>query len=134
MRNAPGFPGDSGIPFGGSVGVDYQTKSGVILGAAFTAGSQTQSFSTGGNFDQVDQTPSLYAAYKFGPVWGNMVASYGVFQDKISRPVTLGLFTDQNNSSTNGQSMALALRGGGDLKLGQITTGPVAGLVLNRCT
>ena len=97
------------------MGVDYQTPGGLIVGAAFTAGSQAQGFSTGGHFDQVDEAPSLYAAYKAGPVWGNAVATYDLFQDKISRPVPLGIFTDQNNANTTGQSLALALRGGGDL-------------------
>ncbi|MCE5333739.1 MAG: autotransporter domain-containing protein [Desulfobacteraceae bacterium] len=132
FKNAPGFANASGIPFGGTVGIDYLTSCGVIVGAAFTAGSQTQGFSTGGNFEQVDETPSIYAAYKAGPVWGNVVASYGLFQDKISRPVPLGIFADQNHADTTGQSLALALRGGGDFKLGQIMTGPVAGLVMQQ--
>ena len=59
---------------------------GLILGAAFTAGSQTQKFSTGGHFNQVDEAPSLYAAYKAGSVWGNVVATYGLFQNKIYAP------------------------------------------------
>ena len=130
--NDSGFPNDSGIPFGGSVGVDYLTSSGVILGVAFTAGSRTQGFSTGGDFTQTDQAMSIYAAYRAGPVWGNLVASYGLFQDDVSRQVPLGIFTDQNHADTSGQSLALALRGGGDFKLGQVTTGPVAGLVLQR--
>jgi outer membrane lipase/esterase len=127
-----GFPNDSGIPFGGAVGVDYQTPCGVILGLAFTAGSQTQTFSTGGNFDQVVEAPSLYAAYKAGPVWANAVATYGLFQDRINRKVPLGTFTDENNGKTNGQSLALALRGGSDFRLDRITTGPIAGLVLQQ--
>jgi outer membrane lipase/esterase len=105
---------------------------GIIVGAAFTAGSQTQGFSTGGHYDQVDEAPSLYAAYKAGPVWGNAVASYGIFQDEITRQVSLGKFTDRNNGNTTGQSPALALRGGGDFRLGPITTGPVAGVVLQQ--
>ena len=46
--------------------------------------------------------------------------------------VILGTFTDQNNADTNGQSLALALRGGGDFKLGAVTTGLVAGMVLQQ--
>lgn len=132
VKNASGFPVASGAPFGGTVGVDYRTPGGIILGAAFTGGSRNQEFSTGGYYDQVDETPSLYAAYKTGAVWGNAVASYGFFQDNIARQVTLGTFVDQNHADTTGQSPALALRGGGDFKLSQITTGPVAGLVLQQ--
>ena len=133
FKNAgTGFPIDSGIPFGGTLGVDYKLKCGVIVGVAFSGGSQSQGFSTGGSFDQVVEAPSLYAAYKTGPVWANAVATYGAFQDKIRRQVPLGIFTDENNANTTGHALALALRGGGDFKLGQITTGPVGGLVLQQ--
>lgn len=132
VTNASGFPNSSGTPFGGTVGVDYLTPSGIIVGAAVTAGSQSQGFSTGGHYDQVDETPSLYAAYKTGAIWGNAVASYEFFQNTIARQVTLGTFTDQNHADTTGQSPAFALRGGYDFKLGSITTSPVAGMVLQQ--
>jgi outer membrane lipase/esterase len=104
-----------------------------MLGVAFTAGTQNQKFSmNGGQYDQTSQAYSLYAAYKAGPVWGNVVGSYGLYQDAITRPVTLGLFTDQNSANTTGQSLALALRVGGDIALGPVTTGPVAGMVLQQ--
>ncbi len=130
LKNFSGFPDVSGTPFTGSAGVDYRTPFGLILGAAFTAGMQTQRFSIGGgHFDQNDQALSLYTAYQAGPVWGNVVASYGWYQDKIARDVTLGLFTDGNSADTTGRSLSLALRAGGDIHLGPVTTGPVAGLV-----
>ncbi|WP_428559923.1 MAG: autotransporter outer membrane beta-barrel domain-containing protein [Solidesulfovibrio sp. DCME] len=133
LKNFSGFPDVSGTPFTGSAGVDYQMPFGLIVGAAFTAGTQTQHFSIGGGqFDQNDQAISLYSAYQAGPVWGNVVASYGWYQDKIARDVTLGLFTDSNSADTTGSSLALALRAGGDIHLGPVTTGPVAGLVLQR--
>lgn len=132
VRNAQGFADDSGAPAGATVGVDFLTADGFIVGAAFSAGGQSQNFSTGGRFDQADEAPSVYAAYMDGPLWGNAVLTYDMFQDRISRPVPLGLFTDQNYGSTAGQSVALALRGGGDVNLGWITTGPVAGLVLQH--
>ena len=132
VTNATGFASDSGTPFGGTVGMDYQTSNGLIVGAAFSAGSQIPGFSTGGHFEQVDEAPSLYVAYVGGPLWGNAVVSYDLFQDNIRRPVPLGIFTDQNNANTTGQSLALALRGGRDVTLGRFTTGPVAGLVLQE--
>jgi outer membrane lipase/esterase len=132
ITNATGLAGDCGTPVGGAVGIDYQTPEGLILGAAVTASGQSQGFSTGGNFSEADEAPSLYVAYMAGPVWGNAVLTYDAFQDKISRPVLLGLFTDQNYGNTDGQSVAIALRGGGDLCLGPVTTGPVAGMVLQH--
>ncbi len=132
LKGAPDFPNASGPPFGGTVGADYQLPGGVIVGAALSAGGLTQRFSTGGNFSQVGEAMSLYAAYRSGPVWGNAVASYGLLQNHIARQVPLGMFTDRNSADTDGQSLALALRGGGDLTFGQVTTGPVAGIVMQQ--
>ncbi|MHC1713109.1 MAG: autotransporter outer membrane beta-barrel domain-containing protein [Solidesulfovibrio sp.] len=128
-----GFPDTSGGRFFGSAGADYLTPCGLIVGAAFTAGKQTQDFSpNGGHYDQVEEVLSLYTAYKAGPFWGNVVASYGLNQNEIRRQVVLGRFLDQNSADTNGQSLALALRAGGDIKLGPLTTGPVGGLVVQQ--
>ncbi|MEA4856179.1 MAG: autotransporter domain-containing protein [Solidesulfovibrio sp.] len=133
LRNFSGFPDVAGTPFTGSAGVDYQMPFGLIVGAAFTAGTQTQRFSMGGgHFEQNDQAISLYCAYQAGPVWGNVVASSGWYQDTIARDAPLGLFTDSNSADTTGTALALALRAGGDIQLGPVTTGPVAGLVLQR--
>ena len=60
------------------------------------------------------------------------MATYDPFQDKIVRKVPLGIFTDVDKANTAGYSLALALQGGSDFKLGQITTGPVAGVVLQK--
>src|SRR5665647_1267173 len=133
IDNATGFTNDSGTPFYGAVGIDYQTRRGVIVGAAFTAGKQTQDFSSGGNFDQEVEAPSLYAAYKTGAIWGNAVATYGFLQNDIERQVTLGRFTELNHADTNGHALSLALRGGYDCSLKQqITTGPVLGVILQQ--
>lgn len=133
VKNAPGLPTDSGTPFGGAVGVDYQTSEGIIVGAAFASGGQRPGFSTGGHFEEVDEAASLYVAYVDGPLWGSAVATYDAFQDQITRPVPLGVFTDLNTSNTTGQSLAFALRGGANLLTsGLITTGPVAGLLLQQ--
>ena len=67
-----------------------------------------------------------------GPIWGNAIASYGLLQNHIARQVPLGMFTDQNSADTDGHSLALALRGGYDFKIGPFTTGPVAGAVLQQ--
>jgi outer membrane lipase/esterase len=132
FQNVTGFPNSSGTPFSGAVGVDYQISGALMVGAAFTSGRQTQEFSTSGGFDQVDETPSIYIAYKNKRIWGDAVAAYSMFQDEITRPVNLGIFTDQNHANTSGHSLALALRGGTDFSRGRIATGPTAGIVLQR--
>ncbi|MGD0519475.1 MAG: autotransporter domain-containing protein, partial [Thermoguttaceae bacterium] len=132
VGNATGLPSDSGTPFGGTVGIDYQTQDGIKFGAAFTSGSQVPGFSTGGHFSQVDEAPSLYVGYVGGPVWGNAVVSYDLFQYNILRPVPLGIFTDENYANTTGQSLEVALRGGWNLSMGRFICGPVAGLMLQQ--
>jgi len=126
------FPSDSGNPFQGTIGVDYRTASGVILGGALTAGDQSQDFSTGGDFDQDDQTMSVYSAYQNSKFWVNAIASYGLIQNDINRSVKLGIFTDQNTGDADGHSISLALRGGHDFKIGQFTTGPVVGAIFQE--
>jgi outer membrane lipase/esterase len=132
FRNAEGFEHSSGTHFGGAMGVDYRLYDGLLVGMAFSMGRQTQDFSTGGNFKQRDEALSVYIDYRKGPLWGNMVGTYGLLHDKVSRLVTLGVFTDQNQSTTTGHSLALALRGGSDFKLGRFTTGPVLGLSMQE--
>ena len=132
FKNAQGFANASGGPFGGTVGMNYRTQDGIIMGAAFASGSVSPTFSTGGHFDEVDEAPSLYVAYVDGPWWGNIVGTYDAFQDRTTRIVPLGMYTDQDNGDTTGHSLSLALRGGRNLTLGQTTTGPVAGLVLQQ--
>ncbi len=131
--NATGFPDGSGVPLNGSLGVDYQLPGGAIVGAALSAGSQTQRFSSsGGDFEQTEAVLSLYAAYAAGAFWADAVASFGLQQNVINRKVKMGLFTDSNRADADGNSLALALRAGGDIRLGPVTTGPVVGMLLQR--
>jgi outer membrane lipase/esterase len=132
LKNAHGFPTVSATPLDGTLGLDYQTPGGLLLGAALTMGTQHQHFSSGGHCKQTDEAASLFITYKSAPWWGDAVATFGLQQDRIERTVTIGVFTDRNRADTNGQSTALALRGGRDFHVGAITTGPVLGIVLQR--
>lgn len=126
------LPTASGNPLQGTVGADYQTASGIIFGGALSASSQSQDFSTGGDFDQDSQAISLYTAYQVDQFWGNIVASYGFLQNDIHRAVKLGLFTDQNTGDASGHTASLALRGGFDIKAGECMTGPVLGTIFQK--
>ncbi|MGC8493935.1 MAG: autotransporter outer membrane beta-barrel domain-containing protein [Syntrophobacteraceae bacterium] len=132
IENDPGFSNESGTPFGGSFGIDYLIRPGFILGLAFTASSEEQGFSTGGDFNEVTEAPSLYAACQWEGSWANAIGAYGLFQDSISRRVQLGVFAESDRADTTGQSPSLALRAGRDFSLGRISTGPVAGAVLQQ--
>ena len=50
FKNASGFPDASGVPYGGTAGVDYLTPGGVVVGVALSAGGEIQRFATGGDF------------------------------------------------------------------------------------
>jgi outer membrane lipase/esterase len=132
LRNDAGYPTMSGTFFGGSVGADYQTRSGMILGAAITAGGQNQHFSSGGHCDQADEALSFYVTGKTGCYWGDALATVGLQQYRIARQVPLGLFTDQNRADTDGRTIAFALRGGREFGIGAIVTGPVLGVNLQQ--
>ena len=132
VTNTPYFPNATGTSFGGTVGADYLTPSGIIVGAAISSGDQVRNFSTGGHFSQVDEALSLYAGYRTRALWGNAVASYVLLQDHVARQVPLGIFTDQNSGDTSGRDLSLALRGGWDFHVGRMTFGPVAGFVLQQ--
>jgi outer membrane lipase/esterase len=127
-----GFGVDSGSPFGGSIGLDYELSGGLIIGGAMTFASQIQGFSTGGHFEQTDEAPSLYVAYLDGPTWGSAILTYDLFQDNVVRQVPLGIYTDQNTGNTTGQNLSLALRGGRDIKYGSVTTGPTLGFIMQE--
>jgi outer membrane lipase/esterase len=53
LKNTASFLTESGTAFNGTVGTDYLLPDGVIVGAALTAGGQTQNFSSGGHFNPV---------------------------------------------------------------------------------
>jgi len=132
LGNATGFPTLSATAFGGTVGTDYQTPNGLLLGAALAVGGQHQRFSTEGHCNQTDESASLYVTYNSVHWWGDAIATSGLLQDRIDRPVPLGIFTDRNRADTDGQSLTIALRGGRDFQVGPITTGPVAGMILQQ--
>ena len=122
----------SGNPFQGTIGADYRTEAHILFGGALSAGTTSQDFSTGGDFNQDNQAISVYAAYQSDQFWSNAVAAYGLIQNDINRNVQLGRFTDLNNGNADGQSLALALRGGFNFKVSQFETGPTIGLILQE--
>jgi len=126
------FPTASGNPFQGTFGADYRAASDFVFGVAVTFGTQSQDFSTGGDYDQDNQTISAYSSYQTDRFWGNAIAAYGLLQNDISRTVQLGRFLDQNRADADGHSMSFAIRGGTDFKIGRFATGPVVGVIFQE--
>jgi outer membrane lipase/esterase len=131
-----GFPTDPGTPVAATVGGDYAFAPGWLIGGAVSVGTTTQSFSLGGNFRQNEYAVSAYAAYTGGPLWLDLVGSYGGLRYDVNRTVPIGIATVANNGSTNGSNVSFAAEVGYDLQMASaalpVTHGPVAGIVLQQ--
>lgn len=132
MKNATGFPDDPGTPAAVSAGFSFRLGSDWIVGAALSAGTTTQSFSTMGSYRQDDTAGSLYAAWRDNRVWLNAAATFGVASYKVDRPVAIGITVQPNNGSTSGTNASLAAETGFDLVFGKLRHGPIAGFRLQR--
>src|SRR5262249_38413820 len=100
MNNYHGFPGDPGTVWNGSGGVDVALAPGMIGGVAVSSGSITASLGQLGSFKQQENTVSLYAAYKNGPFWGNVIGTFGHLDYTSNRVVPIGITLQSNNGST----------------------------------
>jgi outer membrane lipase/esterase len=125
---APGFPGDPSTPFSGTVGFDYKSTNGYLLGAAITTGSQTPGFELGGKFKQNEIAGSVYGGYVRGPAWASVIGTYGALSYDVNRIVPIGITLQNNNGKTDGSNLSVAFQGGYDFVHGAWTHGPVAGL------
>lgn len=133
IRNGnPGFPTDPDTPVSGTAGMDYRWLNGLLVGAAVTVGSQTPAFSLGGDFRQNEVAGSVYAAYRAGPLWGDVIATYGALDFDVNRIVPVGITLQGNTASTRGSNSSLALEAGYDQALDRLTHGPVAGITLQQ--
>jgi outer membrane lipase/esterase len=131
-NSSAGFPNDPGIPLSGSMGVDYKSQNGWLAGAAITAGYVNPTFSLGGGYRQDTAALSVYTAYRNANWWGDLVATAAWLGYDTNRPVPIGITTQANNGSTNGDDLSLAGEIGYDFHTGVMTHGPVAGLILQQ--
>jgi outer membrane lipase/esterase len=148
-----GFPNDPGVPAAVTAGIDYAFANGLLVGGAFSYGQTTQSFDLGGNFKLSEYAGSLYAAYDVGPVWGEVVGTYGNLNYDVNRIVPIGITLQSNTGSTSGRNASIAAEFGYDFvnRIGSvapamplkaapaaagplITHGPVVGIVLQHIT
>jgi outer membrane lipase/esterase len=128
----PGFPGDPGTPVAATVGVDYAFAPDWLVGGAMSVGNTTQSFSSGGNFQQNEFAASAYAAFARGPIWADAIGSIGVLQDNVNRAVPIGMTSQSNTGSTSGTNVSLAAEGGYNFYTGPFSQGPLAGILLQQ--
>jgi outer membrane lipase/esterase len=146
------FPSDPGIPSAASAGIDYAVANGLLVGAAFSYGQTTQSWSLGGSFTEKEFVGSVYAALNRGPYWADVVASYGGLNYATNRIVPIGITQQSNFGTTTGNdisfaaefgynfvtslgtmtSPAMSLKAAPSTSAPAITHGPVAGIILQR--
>ncbi|MGP0095099.1 MAG: autotransporter outer membrane beta-barrel domain-containing protein [Xanthobacteraceae bacterium] len=131
-NSANGFPNDPGFPVSGTMGLDYRWQNGWLAGAALTVGHVTPTFSLGGSYTQDEVALNLYAGYRKGNWWGDVIGSVGFLGYSTSRLVPIGITVQPNDGSTNGSDLSLATEVGYDFHTGFLTHGPVVGMILQQ--
>jgi outer membrane lipase/esterase len=126
----PGFPNDPGTPIAATAGFDYAVTRDWLVGAAFSGGTTTQSFSLGGDFRQTEYAVSLYSAYRKDAFWLNAIATWGALTDSVNRQVPLGITMQSNQGSTDGTNISLAAETGYYFRTAVGTVPAAAGMAL----
>jgi len=129
MDNYHGFPNDPNQAVTIAGGIDYSLARGLIGGIAFSTGSLNSSLGAFGSFRQDETTASIYAAYKAGPIWGNVIGTYGHLDYDVNRIVPIGITLQSNTGSTSGENWSAAFQGGYKFWNGGLTHGPIAGFI-----
>jgi outer membrane lipase/esterase len=132
LDNYRGFPDDPSTPLTLTAGVDLRVAPHILVGAVISVATQRSTFSTTGDFTQDELAGGLYAAFRGGPWWGDIIASYGRLDYSVNRNVPIGITLQLNNGSTSGHNWSVAAEGGYKFHSNWITHGPVAGLTLQR--
>ena len=129
IKNGNGFPGETATPGMIAGGFDYRFINELLLGAAFSFDTKKADFDTSGTLKQDEYTVSLYAGYTHGPLWLDLIGTYGHLKYDINRLVPIGITIQPNAGSTSGTNWSLAATGGLDFVNGPWTHGPVAGIL-----
>jgi outer membrane lipase/esterase len=129
MDNYPGLPGDPNNAYSAGVGADLPLAPGLIAGFAVSTGTLTSALGQYGSFKQQETGASLYAAYKAGPLWGNVIGTLGHLDYKVNRVVPIGSSLQGNNGSTGGDNWSAAFQGGYKFWNAGLTHGPIAGFI-----
>ncbi len=133
IGNYPGFPSDPGTPVALAAGFDYKVSRDWLVGVVIAGGHQHADFSMGfGGFTQDEFSVSAYTASMIGPVWFDAIATYGAIEYDVKRIVPVGITVQNNAGSTSGSDISIAGDLGYDFHLGNVTSGPVAGLTLQQ--
>ena len=112
---------------GGSVGVTMRASDVVTLGAAAGKSTADTSLGSAGRFDLDETALSLFAALKWGGLYGNVMVTGADLRFKnVQRFVKLGIVNRVASSSTKGSNFSSSYTLGYDFNLGKISLGPFA--------
>jgi len=125
-----GFPNDPGTPAATTAGFDYALTRDWLIGAAFSGGTTTQSFSLGGDFRQTEYAVSLYSAYRKDAFWLSTVATWGALSDTVNRQVPIGITLQSNQGSTSGTDISFAAETGYNFRTAVGSLPAAAGMAL----
>jgi len=133
IDNYPGFPDDPGTPVALTAGFDYKFASNWLVGVTISGGRQKASFGLGfGGFTQDEFSGSIYLAHIAGPIWFDLIASYGGLHYNVGRTVPVGITVQNNTATTSGTDLSLAGETGYNFMAGAFTHGPVVGMTLQQ--
>ena len=98
-----------------------------------SGGRQKASFGLGfGGFTQDEFSGSIYLAHIAGPIWFDLIASYGGLHYNVGRTVPVGITVQNNTATTSGTDLSLAGETGYNFMAGAFTHGPVVGMTLQQ--
>ena len=129
IDNYHGMANDSNTLGSVAGGVDYNFARGLIAGVTFSSGKVQSSLGEFGNFKQNEQSFSVYAAYSGGPLWGNVIGTFGHLDYDSNRTTPIGITMQSNHGTTTGENWSAAVQGGYKFLTGGLTHGPVVGFL-----
>lgn len=133
IENYPGFPDDPGTPAALTAGFDFKLPGNWLIGVALSGVKQNATFGLGfGGFTQEEFSGSAYVAHIMGPIWFDVIASYGHVHYDVGRNVPVGITVQYNSATTSGSDLSLAGETGYNFIAGPLTHGPIVGLTVQR--
>lgn len=121
----------SGTPWSGIVGLDRKYSDNLLAGLAFGYGQYNGDFGGGsGDYTQREWSLSAFGEYTVGAWRLSAVGTYGNLDYDVDRAVRLGPTKRKMSASTDGDNLSLVFFGNYEMKDGNLTHGPWAGLQL----
>jgi outer membrane lipase/esterase len=124
------FAGARGTAAALSVGADFKVTPGFVAGGYLGYGRIKPSFgASAGDYTQSDLSLGAYGGWRGGPWYANALMSYTWLDYDVSRQVNIGVSSRSLTGSPGGRNFAIGGQVGYTFDLGNLSHGPVAGLL-----